>query len=129
MYRGVVSPQPEFAHINLDDLEFGPYWPKGSPELVREYLRREYDPTTMPPLTVNRRDGKLWLLGWANEDSSGLLEAARAWGFTTDEKKWVEISARVGVVSTRLGSGELTVLDGSHRQSMSRRLAKPDDEQ
>jgi hypothetical protein len=48
------------------------FW--GQPDVVRNWLRTDYDPATMPPLTVARVgvDPTPWLLGWESppgEDS------------------------------------------------------------
>ncbi len=83
----------------IDDLNFGDYWPPSSQNLIREFLRTEYDPEMMPALSVNRRDdGTLWLLGWeAPEEEPSLLDAARGWALTESEEAWARFLADGGV--------------------------------
>lgn len=81
------------SNVPVDALQFDSYWPAGSPELVRAFLKTQYDPETMPPLHASFRDGSYWLIGWQPpEGCPGLLEAARGWGLTQDEEEWVRAS-------------------------------------
>ena len=80
------------GQLRLDQLTFEGYWPEGSPEVVREFLRTQYNPATMPQLHVALVDGKYHLLGWRQKPGQpGLLEAARGWALTADEARWVEV--------------------------------------
>jgi len=86
-----VSERLENAELLLDQLQFGDYWPPGSPEIVREFLIRNYDPETMPKLHVATLEGKegYWLIGWDSEP--GLLEAARGYPLTENEERWARM--------------------------------------
>ena len=92
--------QDEPTPRDLDDLVFGDYWPPGSPDLVREFLRTEYDPETMPPLIISRTpEGEFRLIGWEPEpDGPGLLEAARGWALTENEEAWTKFRAEGGAL-------------------------------
>ena len=80
--------------LNSDQLVFAYFWPPGTEGVVREFLRTKYDPHTMPVLlTTSAHDGPIHLLGWDNaDDEPGLLEVARGWPLTEDERAWVEVA-------------------------------------
>jgi hypothetical protein len=48
------------------------YWGEGSETIVKDWLLRNYDFETMPPLQVAEVRGKsgLWLLGWDREGNT-----------------------------------------------------------
>lgn len=94
----------------IEQAEFGDYWPAGTPELVREFLRNEYDGETMPPLSLAETDGVLYLLGWdarLHPEGKSLLDVVRGYGLTDDEREWI-------FIDTALKSPAPTI-DGSMR--------------
>jgi hypothetical protein len=103
--------------LRLDDLLFADYWPAGSPELVLHFLKTQYDPRTMPRIAVNQdEEGNYWLIGWQAADHPegiGLLEAARGWGLTSEEKRWADLS--VALLDKTMGT-----IDGSTRHDARR---------
>ena len=80
--------------LDPDQLVFAYFWPPGTEDSVRDFLRTKYDQRTMPVLlTTSTEDGSIHLLGWDNaDDEPGLLEAARGWPLTDDERAWVEVA-------------------------------------
>ena len=78
--------------LDSNQLVFAYFWPPGTEDVVREFLRTKYDPHTMPVLlTTCADDGSIHLLGWDSaDDEPGLLEVARGWPLTDDERAWVE---------------------------------------
>jgi hypothetical protein len=81
------------SDLGIDRITFPGYWPPGTPEVVREFLRTRYDPQTMPPLQVNlTKDGEYHLMGWQpGPDGIGLLEAARGYGLTEEESFYATV--------------------------------------
>lgn len=77
----------------LAAVQFNDWWPEGVPELVREFLLREYDPETMPPLILNQdADGVLWMVGWdpkLHPLGRSMLEVVRGYGLTRQERAWI----------------------------------------
>ena len=93
VFRGIKG-APITGWLDSDRLVFAYFWPPGTEDVVREFLRTKYDPHTMPVLlTTSADDGSIQLLGWDNaDDEPGLLEAARGWPLTDDERAWVEVA-------------------------------------
>lgn len=57
--------------VPLDQLRVDErYWPQGASEVVRRWLAEEYDPSTMPPLVVAKREDGHYVLGWRGESPS-----------------------------------------------------------
>ena len=84
------------GEFSLEQLTFGDYWPPGTPDLVRAFLKTKYDPETMPALHVAAAaDGTFRVLGWSNEHGEpSLLEASRGWALTENEAAWAEFLAQ-----------------------------------
>lgn len=78
-------------HLRLDQLTFGDYWPPGTPDMVRAFLKRKVENgETFPGLRIAEVDGDYHVIGWKNKpDEPGLLEAARGWALTDSEEAWV----------------------------------------
>lgn len=77
--------------LRLADLTFGDYWPPGTPDLVRAFLKEKIESgESFPELRVAEVNGEYHLFGWENKPGEpGLLEAARGWALTENEERWV----------------------------------------
>jgi hypothetical protein len=98
----MTEPNPRREELSINQLKFAGYWPPGTEEMVREWLKTKYNPATMPPLEVAEVNGEYHLLGWKAEP--GLLEVVRGYPLTDDERAWSEAWSALQEKPARFGT-------------------------